>query len=197
MFTETTVHPDSLLAHLGHSEPLTNTSLKDPVRQIPFVRWDASSGRKIETKATIVSVDNGNDAFKGAMLHAHAPRFCTKRLITAYAPARKLGAGDGITTWQVNGSEPFWIGDDALLATKAESLPIGMTEERLPDERYRRYLFACLVELLLEAGYGTLSREFQGEHDLFLSFGLPNEEVRHGNVSEVVRQALTPLLKTA
>ena len=76
---------------------------------------------------------------------------------------------------------------------KAESLPIGMTEDRLPDERYRRYLFACLVELLLEAGYGTLPREFQGDYDLYLSFGVPNEEVNRGGVSEAIRRALTPL----
>ncbi len=75
------------------------------------------------------------------MLHAHTPFLHTKRIITAYAPGKELGSGDGITTWQVNDSERFWIGDDAL-QTKAESLPIGMTETRLSDERYRRYLFA-------------------------------------------------------
>ena len=124
------------------------------------------------------------------------PFLCTKRIVTAYAPARKLGAGDGITTWQVNESEPFWIGEDALLAMKAESLPIGMTEDRVPDERYRRYLFACLIELLLEAGYGTTAQEFQGTYDLYLSFGVPNEEVSRSGVNEAVRRALTPLFNT-
>jgi hypothetical protein len=197
MFAETTILPDSFLARLCRQEPLANTAGKDPLRQIPFLRWEGTSGRKISTTATIVSVDNGNDAFKGAMLHAHAPRLCTRRIITAYAPARKLGAGDGITTWQVNESEPFWIGEDALLTVKAESLPIGMTEDRLPDERYRRYLFGCLVELLVEAGYGATFREFQGEYDLYLSFGVPNEEVNRGGISEAVRRALTPLFNTA
>jgi hypothetical protein len=197
MFAETTILPDSFLARLCRQESLVNTAGKEPLRQIPFFRWDSSSGRKIATTATIVSVDNGNDAFKGAMLHAQAPRLCTRRIITAYAPARKLGAGDGITTWQVNESEPFWIGEDALQAMKAESLPIGMTEDRLPDERYRRYLFACLVELLVDAGYGATFREFQGEYDLYLSFGVPNEEVSRGGISEAVRRALTPLFNTA
>jgi hypothetical protein len=98
MFAETTIHPDSFLARLCRKAPLVNTAGKDPLRQIPFLRWDSLAGRKIATTAIIVSVDNGNDAFKGAMLHAHAPRLCTRRIITAYAPAKKLGAGDGITT---------------------------------------------------------------------------------------------------
>jgi hypothetical protein len=197
MFAETTLHPDSLLGRLRRKAPITNTAAEVPPRQIPFLRWESSSGRKIATTATIVSVDNGNDAFKGAMLHAHAPRLCTKRIVTAYAPEQKLGAGDGLTTWQVNESEAFWIGEEALQATKAESLPIGMTEDRLPDERYRCYLFACLVELLVEAGYGDASREVQGEYDLYLSFGVPNEEVSRGGISEAVRRALTPLFNTA
>src|SRR5689334_18030327 len=102
MFTETTIHPDSFLARLYCHEPLIDTAGKEPLRQIPFLRWDGSSGRKIATTATLVSVDNGNDAFKGAMLHARTPTLHTRRIITAYAPAKKLGAGDGITTWQVD-----------------------------------------------------------------------------------------------
>lgn len=196
MFTDMTIHPDSFLARLCRQEALTNTVGKEPLRQIPFLRWDSSSGSRVSTTAILVSVDNGNDAFKGAMLHVRNPFLCTKRIVTAYALARKLGAGDGITTWQVNESEPFWIGEDALLTMKAESLPIGMTEDRLPDERYRRYLFACLIELLLEAGYGTTSQEFQGTYDLYLSFGVPNEEVSRSGVNEAVRRALTPLFNT-
>ncbi len=196
MFTETTIHPDSFLARLCSQEPLINTAGKEPLRQIPFLRWDSSSGRKVSTTATLVSVDNGNDAFKGAMLHVHTPFLRTRRIVTAYAPAKKLGGtSEGVTTWQVNDSEEFWIGEDALMM-KAESLPIGMTGDRLPDERYRRSLFACLVELLLEAEYGTPSYEFQGEYDLYLSFGLPNEEVSRGGVNETVRRALTPFFNT-
>src|SRR6185312_8221509 len=135
MFTDTIIHPSSFLAHLCNQEPLENTTGKELLRQIPFLRLDGQTGKHVSTNATIVSVDNGNDAFKGAMLHAHMPSLRTKRIITAYAPAGILRAGEGITTWQVNDSEPFWIGQDALLTTKAESLPIGMTEERLPDER--------------------------------------------------------------
>ncbi len=196
MFTETNIHPDSFLARLCSQEPLINTAGKEPLRQIPFLRWDSSSGSKVSTTATIVSVDNGNDAFKGAMLNAHTPFLHTRRIVTAYAPAKKLGGtSEGITTWQVNNSEEFWIGEDAL-TMKAESLPIGMTGDRLPDERYRRYLFACLVELLLEAGYSTPSHDFQGEYNLYLSFGIPNEEVSRGGVNEAVRRALTPLFNT-
>jgi len=192
MFLESTIHPDSFLARLCRQEPLTTTTGRDLLRQIPFLRWDSSSGRKIPTTATLVAVDNGNDAFKGAILHTHRPHLCTRRIVTAYAPAKQLGTGDGITTWQVNGSEPFWIGEDAFQATKAESLPIGMTADRLPDERYRRFLFACLVELLLEAGY----EETQGVYDLYLSFGIPNEEVNRNGMNDTVRHALIPLFNT-
>lgn len=192
MLTDTTIHPSSLLARLCRQEPLTTTTGRELLRQVPFLRWESSSGRKIPTTATLVAVDNGNDAFKGAMLHAHSPHLRTRRIVTAYAPAKQLGTGDGITTWQVNDSEPFWIGEDALQATKAESLPIGMTHDRLPDERYRRYLFASLVELLLEAGY----EESQDGYDLYLSFGIPNEEVNRNGMNDAVRHALIPLFNT-
>lgn len=71
-----------------------------------------------------------------------------------------------------------------------------MTETRLSDERYRRYLFACLVELLLEVGYGIPTQEFQGEHDLYVSFGIPNEEMNRGGISESVRHELVPFFNT-
>ena len=190
MLTNTTIHPSSFLAHLSQQELFLNTTGKELLRQIPFLRWDGLTGKNVSTTATIVSVDNGNDAFKGAMLHAHLPQLRTRRIITAYAPAAVLRAGEGITTWQVNESEPFWIGEDALLTAKAESLPIGMTEERLPDERYRHFLFACLIELLREAGYETPDGDWQGEYDLYLSFGVPNEEINRSGVKETAHRAL-------
>lgn len=192
MLIDTTIHPASLLAHLCRREPLTTTTGRAFLRQIPFQRWEATSGRKIPTTATLVAVDHGNDAFKGAMLHRNQPRLCTRRIVTAYAPAQQLGAGDGITTWQVNDAEPFWIGEEALQATRAESLPIGMTHDRLPDERARRSLFVCLVELLLEAGYEASEEGY----DLYLSFGIPNEEVTRSGVNDAVRHALIPLFTT-
>jgi hypothetical protein len=84
------------------------------------------------------------------------------------------------------------MGEDAFLNPKAESLPIGMTPDRLPDERYRRCLFACLVELLLCAGY----EETPSAYDLYLSFGLSNEEIDRNVVTDAVRHALIPLFNT-
>jgi hypothetical protein len=153
-------------------------------------------GAELPTQAVILSIDNGNDALKGAMLHARDPRLCTRRIVTAYAPARTLRAGEGVTTWQVNGSEPFWIGDDALVADQAESLPIGMTEERLGDQRFRHFLCACLVELLIEAGYAVHSGEWQGHYDLFLGLGIPPEELDLRGPTETVRRTLAGLLHT-
>jgi len=167
------------------------------LRQLPFLRWDGQAGKTVATTATIASVDNGNDAFKGAMLHAHTPSLRTRRIVTAYAPASILRAGEGITTWQVNDSEPFWVGEDALLSAQAESLPIGTTEQRLPDERYQHFLFACLVELLQEAGYGTSVSDWQGEYNLYLSFGLPNEEVTRNGVTAPVNHALQQIFNGA
>jgi hypothetical protein len=190
MLTDTTIHPSSLLAHLCRQDPLTTTTGKELLRQIPFFRWDGQMGQHVSTTATLVSVDNGNDAFKGAMLHAHTSLLRTRRIITAYAPAGILRAGEGITTWQVDDTEPFWLGEDALLSAKAESLPIGTTEERLPDERYQHFLFACLVELLREAGYESLASEWQGDYDLYLSFGLPNEEITRSGVTSAANRAL-------
>jgi hypothetical protein len=197
MYTETTLHPLSFLAYLCQQKALTNTTEKELLRQIPFLRWDGQAGKNITTTATLASVDNGNDAFKGAMLHAHTPFLRTRRIVTAYAPASILRAGEGITTWQVDDSEPFWIGEDALLTAKAEGLPIGTTEERLPDERYRNFLFACLVELLRDAGYETPSRDRQKEHDLYLSFGIPNEEVTRSGVKDTVVRALQYIFNTS
>jgi hypothetical protein len=197
MFIDTTIHTSSFLAHLCRQDPLTTAAGKELLRQIPFLRWDGQAGQNVSTTATIVSVDNGNDAFKGAMLHAHTPSLRTKRIITAYAPAGVLRAGEGITTWQVNDSEPLWMGEDALLTAKAESLPIGTTEERLPDERYRHFLFASLTELLREAGYETPGRDRQGDYDLYLSFGLPNEEITRSGVKDTVNRALQQIFNVS
>ena len=112
-----------------------------------------------------------------------APTITTRRIIAAYMPARKLRGGEGVVTWQVNTSEEFWIGEDAVESKKVENLPIGYTAERLYDERYQSYLIACLVELLIEAGYGQRDRDgllvsdWQGEYNLYTSFGVPNEEM--------------------
>jgi PAS domain-containing protein len=196
MATTSMIHPSSFLGRLCAGQPLITSAGKELLRRIPFHRWDERVGRKVLTNASLVSVDNGNDAFKGAMLHVREPFLQTKRIVTAYAPARTIRGGEGVTTWQVNDSEPFWIGEDAILAKKAESLPIGFTEERLPDERYQRFMFASLVELLRVAGYGMHPGEFQGEHDLYVSFGIPNEEMTLKGPKETVRHALRAIFNT-
>jgi len=153
-------------------------------------------GRPVLKEARLVSVDHGNDAIKGAMLHAHNPVLCTRRIATAYVPARDIRAGVGVTTWQVNDSEPFWIGEDALATQKAESLPIGLTEERLPDQRSQHFLVACLIELLIEAGYYHRAAEAQGVYDLSLSLGVPNEEVSLTGIKDSARRTLLALYNT-
>ncbi len=197
MNADTPIHPNSFLACVSAHRPLVNAAGQELIRQVPFHSWNEQAGQKVPTSATIVSVDNGNDAVKGAVLHERSPHLRTKRIVTACVPARTIRAGEGVTTWQVNDSEPFWIGDDALATQRTESLPIGGTEERLPDERYQHFLFASLTELLMEAGYGTRPGEFQGEHDLYLSFGVPNEEMTLRGPKETVRLALRSIWNRA
>jgi hypothetical protein len=172
--------------------PLVTTEGRTLPRSVPFHYRGGQLGEKQATQAVIVSVDNGNSAFKGAIQHAYIPALRTKRIVTAYAPAKTIRAGEGITTYQVNTSEPFWIGNDAMFTHHAESLPIGFTEERLPDQRYLNFFFACLVELLLEAGYGMPSG---GEYDLYLSFGIPNEELDLKGLKETTRRALLSIFE--
>jgi len=190
------IHPQSFLGRLLAHQPLITSTGKELVRTIPYQVGNEQAGGKIPVQAILVSIDNGNDALKGAILHAREPLLRTRRIVTAYAPARTIRAGEGITTWQVNDSEPFWIGEDAVLADKTESLPIGMTEDRLDDQRFRHFLSACLVELLIDAGYRTRPGEPQGTYNLFVSLGIPPEELDRRGPKESVRRALLSLLNT-
>lgn len=173
----TPIHPDSFLAHVLQDMPLVTSRGQELPRRVPL----AASP---EPAALIVAVDNGNDAFKGALMAAHAPTLVTTRIVTAYAPAKTIRAGEGITSYRVNGSEPFWIGEEAVATQKSESLPVGGTSERIPDERFQSFVAACLVELLRQAGYGP------GSYALYLSLGIPNEELTLQGVTPDVSRAL-------
>lgn len=183
-FQHPAIHPDSFLAKVGQLLPLL-TSHGQPLPRFVPLRLPER-----ETTALIVAIDNGNDAFKGAVLHAHLPALVDRRIITAYAPAKTIRMGEGITTYQVNHSEWFWIGEEAVSTQKSESLPVGLTTERLPDERFQSYLAACLVELLREACYEP------GSYALYTSFGIPNEEMTLRGAKAEVAAALRLLLAT-
>ncbi|WP_376794432.1 hypothetical protein [Thermogemmatispora sp.] len=189
------MHPASLLAHLCRQQPLAAGAGAPLLRQISMpapVREQTS----LDGAALLISVDNGNDALKGALLHARAPRLITRRIATAYAPADLVRVGEEVPTWQVDASEPFWIGEQALReASTVESLPVGLSPDRLPDPRWQRFFFACLVELLQAAGYERPGRAWQGEYALLLSLGLPNEELSRNSLHPAVLQALRPLLE--
>src|SRR5260370_14443841 len=163
-----TIHPRSFLGHLYTHQPLITSAGKELLRTVPSHAWNEQTSGKMPTQAVLVSIDNGNDALKGAMLHARDPFLRTRRIVTAYAPARTIRAGEGVTTWQVNDSQPLWIGDDAVFAHKAQSLPLGMTQERFADQRFRHFLSPCLVDLVMEAGYSIHPDEMQGASDPFV-----------------------------
>ena len=189
------IHSDSFLAHICDHRPLLTTAGEELLRQVMLPRWDEQRGERVQSVARIISIDNGNDAFKGAMLHAQDSHLRTKRIVTAYVPARTIRAGEGVTTWQVNDSEAFQIGTDALFTPHTESLPIGGTAERLTDLRLRHFLCACLVEMLIEAGYCLQNEAFQGERDLYVGLGIPNEELDLRGIREATQQALRSLLR--
>lgn len=178
------IHPDSFLAKVSQHLPLLTS------RGLPLPRVVPTRLADRETSALIVAIDNGNDAFKGAVMHASLPQLVTTRIVTAYAPARTIRMGEGITAYQVNGSEWFWIGDEAVSTQKSEGLPVGLTTERLPDDRFQSYLAACLVELLLTAGFEA------GSYTLYASFGIPNEEMTLRGAKPDVTAALRLLLQT-
>jgi hypothetical protein len=157
---------------------------------IPY-SYKNEQGDVVETQAIVFSIDNGNDAFKGCVLDAHEPCLCAQRIVTAYAPARIIRAGDRPITWRVNGSEAFLIGEEALSSWAIEDLPIGLTEERLSDERSRNFLFAALVETLCQARYRPTGSS--SEYCLYVGFGIPNEEISLQGVKPRVAAVLQTL----
>jgi len=155
---------------------------------VPYRYRDEEGMGFIDTQAIVFSADNGNDAFKGTVLDAREPLLRSQRIVTAYAPSRTIRAGDRPTTWRVNSSEEFLIGEDALLSESIEDLPIGLTEERLRDDRYRSYLYAAIVETLSQARYAPSGPH--GEYPLYVGFGMPNEEISLQGLKPLVAAAL-------
>lgn len=184
------IHPDSVLAKVPQGSALITSKGQTLPRCVSLRIADTTNQIPVETKALLMAIDNGNDAFKGAIMHAAMPRLVTRRIVTAYAPAKTIRAGEGITSYQVNGSERFWIGDEAINTQHSEGLPVGFTTERLPDVRFQSYLAACLVELLLEAGYRS------GSYDIYTSFGIPNEEMTLHGAKLAVTAVLRLLYRT-
>lgn len=186
--------PESFLSKVIANEPLRNSKGAELIRHVPARRLLPGSQGWAKTMAILGCIDNGNDAIKLAMPKADEPHLAYLRVPTAYTPSKEIRGGDGRLTWQVNGGEGFWLGDDALATKKADALPVGLSHERLPQIRFQHFLAACQVEMLIKAGQcaldsqGTL-KENQGEIDIYTSFGLPPEEVD--------RTGATPLAKAA
>ncbi|WP_201393161.1 hypothetical protein [Ktedonobacter sp. SOSP1-52] len=189
-------HPDSLLAKVVSGTPLLNNKDQGLIAEVPSQRWNRETFSWSPVIAKMACIDNGNEALKGVMPIANAPYLARLRVPTAYTPAKKLRGGDGRITWRVNGSEDFWMGDDALETKKAESLPVGFSPERFPDHRFQRFIAAFQVELLVRAGHGKrdasgkLMEGGQGEFNIFLSIGLPPEEVDRNGATPEAREAL-------
>ncbi len=190
------LHPDSILSKVISGQPLRNSAGRELLRHVNCKRWNADRNLWEPANAKIMSVDDGNDAFKLAMPMKDTAYLTYLRVPTAYVPEKHIRSGAGRLTWSVNGSEKFWYGHDALKTKKAESLPVGFSHERMPDARFQRFLAACMVEALVSAGYGDrnesgqLIEGSQGTHDLYVALGLPPEEVDRSGASSLTRSAL-------
>ena len=64
----------------------------------------------------------------------------------------------------------FWTGETAL-AHEGDALRVGLTVQRLDDERQRWFSGAGIVELLRAADYPP------GEHQIALTLAVPNTEI--------------------
>ncbi|MBX0331443.1 hypothetical protein K2Z83_27705 [Oscillochloris sp. ZM17-4] len=122
-----------------------------------------------------VAIDNGNDALKGAALHATTDAqgvshttLRTVRIPTAFAPAEQIQGTQEIT-YTCEGMS-FWTGETAL-RHQGGSLRIGPTRQRLDDDRQRWFIGAGIVELLRTAGYEP------GEYQIALCLAVPNTEI--------------------
>jgi hypothetical protein len=124
-----------------------------------------------------VALDNGNDAAKLVLID-RLGQLHSIRVPTAHVVARRIQGGTGETTYSFNRGMDFWIGE-AALRNEGRALPQGPTPQRLADPRQRQFLAACLVELLVAAGYEA------GAYNLALNFAIPNTEVvREGEQSD-------------
>lgn len=136
-------------------------------------------------EAIIIGLDHGNDAFKIALRHATEPRMIVRRVIASYASAKEIRSGEGYRTWNVDGSESFWMGTDAL--HEGSPLPVGSTFDRIADSRQSRFMGAVLTQALIEAGYKP------GAYRLVLGFGVPVEELGTGGIIQETREAIKVL----
>src|SRR5712692_6625656 len=68
--TTTSMSPNSYLWKLTQGLPLITSQGRELPRTIPYRKWDMEKHRWEPTTALVCAVDNGNDAFKGAMLIA-------------------------------------------------------------------------------------------------------------------------------
>lgn len=84
-----------------------------------------------------------------------------------------------------------WIGMHAI-KKDGQSLPKGTTRERFSDPRYARFLLYVIATLFKKAGYE------QGDYDILLAPGMPNEEMKEtGNGSQLdpeTQQAMSAAL---
>jgi hypothetical protein len=124
--TTSGMSPNSYLWKLTQGLPLITSQGRELPRSLPFRKWDGETRRWEPVQALIAAIDNGNDAFKGAMLHKQTPTMTTKRILTAYTPARKLRGGEGVVTWQVNNSEEFGSAKMPLKAKRLRTCQLAL-----------------------------------------------------------------------
>jgi hypothetical protein len=137
-------------------------------------------------------VDDPNDA-PMSRRHKDAPRLLFQRVDSAWNPAPTTRAGQHQISYRLDDGSAFRIGNP--FAKDARTLPVGMTETRMGDPRYREFILAAIVETLVAAGYAP-PRDSEQPFPIYLGYGVPIEEISLGGISEATKGAMKWLRKT-
>lgn len=190
----TDILPQSILGLAIDHHPLASRG-QDHISYVTGEYWAqvTAQGETTRHVTTALAIDPGNSNCKTVAIHAQQRTFAVVETPTQYEEYPNLIYATGQDEiWQVRYydeeqlrryqqqyahdpsqippqySEAFSIGANAI---KGTSLPIGTTNERLHDLAYQRFLQACIVRTLIEAGYGP------GQHYIGYAFGVRDEEV--------------------
>jgi hypothetical protein len=208
-----TIHPASWLGLAqsgrgttwkGTSAPLIDAQGRTIPRMLPSTKGEAillylcpgnGAAKLTVLRAPGASADDADDPDAPAMgrRKADAPRLLFQRIESAWNPAPTTRAGQHQTSYRLDDGSPFRIGNP--FAKDARTLPVGMTETRMGDPRYREFLLAAILETLVAAGYTPLS-DPESPFPIYLGYGVPIEEISLHGVSETTKAAMKWLRKS-
>lgn len=130
---------------------------------------------------------------KAARQQKDAPRLLFQRIESAWNPAPTTRAGQHQISYQLGEGSAFRIGNP--FAKDARTMPVGMTETRMNDPRYREFVLAAIIEALVAAGY-TPPADPEQPFPIYLGYGVPIEEISMGGIADTTKTAMKWLRKT-